>query len=388
MKKFIIFTLLIALISLAGVAKAEKRVDYYKKSVSTVAEQLRQQYAIPGMAIAVIDHSRTYTYLFGQADRANGSAVTGDTIFEVGSLTKLFIALLCAEAAEGGSINLDESVSKYAPYALQLAKNPSFAQMSLTNTLTHTAGFPLNLDAAMKSDYPLDHYLLTWQPERPIGSQWQYSNVGFGLAAMILEGQNHQSIDELIKTDILAPLKMKPIGIDIPEKYMNDFAQGYSSDGNAAVRFSHGEGLYPGAWGLKATIDDMAKFMSAAIGFAKTPKRIMKAMQNTQTPRVGIGSMQQGLAWQGHSLEDNSLKHEPQNMNIGPLPAQWLPKEEQIYRADLLLDKTGSTPGFRSYIAIIPGKQVGVVILANKNIPNGAIVNAGRAIIGIGKLTE
>jgi beta-lactamase class C len=235
----------------------------------------------------------------------------------------------------------------------------------------------------MKSDYPLDRDLLAWQPEQPVGSQWQYSNVGFGLAALLLEGQKHKSIDVLIKTHILAPLKMQPIGIDIPEKYLNNFAQGYSSDGNAAVRFSRGEGLYPGAWGLKATIDDLAKFMSAAIDFAKAPKSIMKAMRNTQTPRVLIGSMQQCLAWQGHSLEDESLKHEPQNMNIGPLPVKWLPKEEQIYRADLLLDKTGSTPGFRSYIAIIPGKQVGVVILVNKNIPNGAIVNAGRAIIGI-----
>ena len=106
-------------------------------------------------------------------------------------------------------------------------------------------------------------------------------------------------------------------------------------------------------------------------------------MHNTQTPRVNNGSMQQGLAWQVHSLQDENIKHEPETLNLGPLPVHWLPKEQQIYKANVLLDKTGSTGGFRSYIAVIPEKKLGVVILLNKNISNGAVVTAGRSIIGI-----
>lgn len=386
MKRLIILlVILTCLISAVNVAMAQNRDEFYKEKVNTLSEQLMQQYAIPGMAIAVIDKDQTYTYLFGNADKVNGKPVTKNTIFEVGSLTKLFTALLCAEADDRGSMKLDENLSKYYP---QLAENPSFSYMSLTNTLTHTAGFPLNLEDGMKNDHPLEYYLLAWQPERPIGSQWQYSNVGCGLAAMVLEKQNNKSINELIRANILAPLKMTTIGIEIQEEYLNDFAQGYTGDGKVAVRFSHAQGLYPGAWGLKATIDDMAKFMSAAIDLPKTPKNIMKAMRNTQTPRVSIGNMQQGLVWQVHSLKDESLKHEPASMNIGPLPVKWLSKDQQIYKEDVLLDKTGSTPGFRSYIAVIPSRQVGVVILTNKNISNAAIVNAGRTIIGIEKVAE
>lgn len=379
----ILLVLLICLISMASSANAKHKEDFHKKTVNTVAKQLMQQYDIPGMAIAVIDGNQTYTYLFGIADAANGKPVTENTIFEVGSVTKLFTALLCAEADDSGSMKLDDDLLKYCP---QLALNPILSQVSLTDALTHTAGFPLNItEDITKKDHSLEYYLSAWQPEKPIGSQWQYSNVGCGIAALVLEKQYNKSINDLIRANILAPLKMTPLGLKIPEKYQDDFAQGYTSDGKVAVRFNHAQGLYPGAWGLKATVDDMSKFMSAAIGLPHTPNNIKKAMRNTQTPRVTVGGMQQGLVWQVHSLQDENLKYEPKNMNIGPLPANWLLKDQQIYKEDVLLDKTGSTPGFRSYIAVIPSTQVGVVILTNKNIPNGTIVNAGRTIIGLEK---
>lgn len=377
----ILLVALTCLISVASVAMANHKEDLYKETVNTAAEQLMQQYDIPGMAIAVIDKDQTYTYLFGNADAMNGKQVTRNTIFEVGSVTKLFTALLCAEADDGGSMKLDDDVSKYCP---QLALNPILAQVSLTDMLTHTAGFHLNItEDITKKDHSLEYYLSAWQPEKPIGSQWQYSNIGCGLAAIVLEKQSNKSMNELIRENLLAPLKMTPLGLEIPEEYQDDFAQGYTGDGKVAVRFNHAQGLYPGAWSLKATIDDMSKFMSAAIGSSNTPRNIKRAMRNTQTPRVSVGSMQQGLVWQVHSLQDENLKHEPQSMNIGPLPVKCLPKDQQIYKADVLLDKTGSTPGFRSYIAVIPSRQVGVVILTNKNISNGTIVNAGRTIIGL-----
>lgn len=376
MKRFTVCIGLILLILAASGAMAGKAEEPDQARVNTISKELMRQCAIPGLAVAVIAQDQTHTYLFGQADPTNGKRVTENTIFEVGSLTKLFTALLCAEAAEDGRLDLDKPIPQYCP---PLAENPNFAQM----TLAHMAGFPLNLEEAMKNDHPFEYYLTAWQPEQPVGSQWQYSNVGCGLAALVLEKQDHQSINTLIKTNILAPLKMSPLGLEVSDEYLNDYAQGCTSDGKVSIRMPWASGLYPGAWGLKATIRDMAKFLAVAVGLPQAPPNLVKAMHNTQTPRVRVDNMQQALVWQVHSLQDESLKHEPQNMNIGPLPAKWLPKDQQIYKDDVLLDKTGSMPGFRSYMAVIPSRRVGVVILANKNIPNGAIVTAGRAMIGI-----
>lgn len=377
MKRIIMLLItLTCFISMVSVTNAKNKEEPYKETVHTVAKQLMQQYGIPGAAIAVVDGKQTYTYFFGTADVTSGKDVTENTIFEVGSVTKLFTALLCAEADDSGSLKLDDKLIKSCP---QFAANRTLSQISFTNLLTHTAGFPLNMTI---------NNLSAWQSEKQIGSQWQYSNVGCGLAAIALENQNNKSINDLIRENILSPLAMTPLGLEISEKYQDDFAQGYTGDGKAAVHYLHAQGPFPGAWGLKATIYDMTKFVSAAIGLPNTPENIKKAMRNTQTPRVSVGNMQQGLAWQIHSLQAENLQHEPENMNLGPLPVNWLPKDKQRYQADVLLDKTGATAGFRSYIAVIPSEQLGVVILMNKYIPNGAIVNAGRTIVGLEKQSE
>lgn len=365
---------------MVSVADAKQKDTMYKEQVDVVVKQFMQQYDVPGAAIAVIDGEHTYTYLFGKADAVSGKPITENTIFEVGSITKLFTALLCAEAEDSGSMKLDDKLTKYCP---QFAENPMLSQISVTNMLTHTAGFSLNMPVTVtQNNQSIESYLLSWQPQKPIGTQWQYSNVGIGLASIALENQQHETIQALISENILKPLAMKPLGLEVSEQYQADFAQGYTGEGKAA---SYAKGILPGAWGLKATIDDMAKFMAVAIGLPNTPQHIEKAMRNTQTPRLNVGNMQQGLGWQVHSLEDENLQHEPDNMKLGPLPVEWLPKDKQRYRADVLLDKTGATPGFRSYIAVIPSQKIGVVVLTNKYISNGAIVNAGRKIIGIKK---
>lgn len=355
----------------------------YKTTVAAVSSKLMQQYNIPGAAITVIDGDQTYTYLFGSMNQANGKPVTENTIFEVGSITKLFTAVLCAEAEDNGSMKLSDPLTDYCPEFS--VNNSAVSQITVTNLLTHTAGFPLNLSEQITDKAQTAEYLSSWQPEKTIGSQWQYSNVGIGLAAMALENQNKKSINELIKEKILLPLGMTPLGIESVEKYQENYAQGYSAEGQAVRHVRYEQAPFASAYSLKATIGDMSKFLAAAIGSSNTPENIQNAMYNTQTPRVDIGSMQQGLVWQVHSLQDENLKHEPENLNLGPLPANWLPTEQQTYKANVLLDKTGGTGGFRSYIAVIPEKKLGVVILLNKYIPNGAVVTAGRTIIGIGE---
>jgi len=107
-------------------------------------------------------------------------------------------------------MKLDADLPKYYP---QLAKINKLVTHILTDTLTHTTGFSLNFENGTKNDHLLELYLLAWQTEKPIGSQWQCSNGGCGLAAVVLEKQNNKSINEFIRANILAPLRMTPFAM-------------------------------------------------------------------------------------------------------------------------------------------------------------------------------
>src|SRR3990170_4016085 len=125
---------------------------------------------------------------------------------------------------------------------------------------------------------------------------------------------------------------------------------------------------------MKTNVQDMSTFLALAIGLPNTPPNLKQAMQDTQTPRLEVNGIEQGLVWQIHSLNDKDLLNEPEKTNLGPLPAKWLPKNQPVFNANKLIDKTGATTGFRAYIAVIPSQHRGLVILLNKYIPNGAIV--------------
>lgn len=97
-------------------------------------------YGVPGMAIALTDHGRQTFYNFGVASRATGEAVTSDTLFEIGSVSKTFTATLAAYAQALGRLSLDDSPAQYLPEL----RGSALAGVSLVHLATHTAGgFPL-----------------------------------------------------------------------------------------------------------------------------------------------------------------------------------------------------------------------------------------------------
>jgi beta-lactamase class C len=90
------------------------------------------------------------------------------------------------------------------------------------------------------------------------------------------------------------------------------------------------------------------------------------------------------MAWEIHPLSsanNDSLLNPPKEMGLGPLPAKALDKNEQQFNGNTLIDKTGATNGFRSYIALIPNQKSGIVILTNRYVSNGEIVKIGRTIL-------
>jgi beta-lactamase class C len=176
---------------------------------------------------------------------------------------------------------------------------------------------------------------------------------------------------------------MQEIGLRVPEALKKNYPQGFSSAGKA-VPHEFASNLFPAAYGMKASGQDMIQFLKAALGLPGTPTKIKNSMRLTETPFYKIGGAEQGMAWEIHPLTSENkddLLNPPKEMTLGPLPAKALDQNEQQFNGNALIDKTGATNGFRSYIALIPNQKSGIVILTNRYVSNREIVKTGRTIL-------
>lgn len=336
---------------------------------------------VPGVAVQVYSEGKPASYYFGVENKRTQSPVNGKTIFEVGSMTKLFTCLLAAEEINSGKIKLKDSVTKYLPHL-----DKSFQSINLLNVSTYTAGLPFNVPEEIKTEAELSHYLAEWHPSSPVGTKWTYSNISIGLLGAVLESESHENINALYHQRLLQPLKMQPIGFDVPDNLESHYAQGYDQNGDSISPPK--TDFFPASWNIKLSAQDAAIFLKAALNMPDTPSEVMKAMKITQTGYFKVQNYQQGLGWVIYPMTypmsarmRTYFMNPPEEMDRGPLSAQVIPEHQQKFDGSALMDKTGATYGFRSYIVVIPNKKSGVVILANRYVSNGEIVKLGREIL-------
>ena len=108
----------------------------FDQQIRDAAQALMRDNGIPGLAIAIIDNGRQHYYEFGVADTASRQAVTGDTLFELGSISKTFTATLAGYAQAQGKLSMTARAGDYLP---ELA-GTAFGKLSLINLATHTTG--------------------------------------------------------------------------------------------------------------------------------------------------------------------------------------------------------------------------------------------------------
>lgn len=349
--------------------------DNTDQVVNEVMQDYIQKNNIPGAAVLLYTEGKPAAYYFGYADLDNKKPVTKDTIFEIGSLTKLMTTLLLAQEVDFAKMKLQDPITKYIP-----TLPASFSTITLRSLATHTTGLPLFLPAAIKTRADWEQkYAVNWKSDHAPDTKYTYSNVGIGLIGQALEAATHESYDQLYRSKILNPLGMQPIGLVVPKKWQINVAKGYNEQGVAPPV----TGLFPTAGCMKASAADMQKFLSASIGLPQTPESIFYPIRMTQTPYLGVKESAQGLGWVIHDLSSEnipSLRAGTDVLGFETLPVVEVYTDPVFNGADLI-DKTGQTDGFRSYIAVIPNKKSGIVILLNRRIADYSIVVAARDIL-------
>jgi beta-lactamase class C len=359
----------------AGDENTQKEIS---DMIADVIRPLMREYRIPGMAVAVTVNGENYFYNYGVASIETQKPITSDTLFEIGSDSKIFTATLASYAQVNGKLLLSDSASKYLPSL----RGSSFDSISLLNLGTHTSGgLPLQVPETIGNTDQLMDYFRHWQPTYAAGTHRIYSNPGIGLLGMIAAQSMHESFDDAIEKKLFPMLGMKHSYINVPSDQMKDYAQGYTKQG-APIRLNAGV-LSSEAYGVKSSTADMARFVAANMQIIKLDGKLQRAIDNTHTGYYRSGEITQDLIWEQYPYpvelkqvlagnSDAMLYQATKATELNP------PLQPQ---ANVLINKTGTTNGFASYVAFVPAQKLGIVILANRNYPITARVTASYQIL-------
>lgn len=295
-----------------------------------------------GMVIGVLEADGT-TRIVSYGDAGPYARPLGDeSVFEIGSITKVFTGILLADMAAHGEVSLTDPVAKYLPEDVTMPSRDG-REITLLDLSTHHSALPRLPDNFSPSDasnpyadYTVEQmytFLSGYELTRDIGSEYEYSNLGVGLlghALALVSGTNYES---LVRERILEPLGMTRTGITLDEDMQNWMANGHDQQGNV-VRLWDIPTL-AGAGALRSDAGDMLAFLAANAGPAETPLERSMRVSHEEQQRVNEG-MGVALNWHVQYVGDEKI-----------------------------LLHNGGTAGFRTFIGFDPARNVAVVVLTN-----------------------
>jgi D-alanyl-D-alanine-carboxypeptidase/D-alanyl-D-alanine-endopeptidase len=299
-----------------------------------------------GIVIGVVGPQGRSVISYGHRSQGDPRPLDGDTGFEIGSVTKVFTALLLADMVRKGEVALADPVAKYLPAVKIPERNGR--SITLLDLATHTSGLPFMPDELPAFDDPaatkygtaqLYQFLAHYQLPRDIGAEWDYSNIGYWILGQALASRTGTDYESLFRTRVIAPLKLKNTAIILSPKLKAKLAVGH----NAVLQPSPSMSTVPGyasmldVLSLVSTANDLLTFLSVAMGYESSPLApAMASMLSTRRPMPQPGS-EQALGWVVIGESDNQL-----------------------------IIHDGGTLGFASSVAWDPKRRVGVVVLSNQ----------------------
>ncbi|HET9220398.1 MAG TPA: serine hydrolase [Terriglobia bacterium] len=303
------------------------RVDKYRQSV--------------GIVVGVVERGGRRVIAHGRLAADDSRPLNGDTVFEIGSITKVFTALLLTDMVERGEVELTDPVATHLPPTVKVPQRNG-EQITLRDLAMHLSSLPRmpsNVDSTDASnpfaDYSVDrlyNFLSGYVLPRDIGSRFEYSNIGGALLAHALAGRSGLDYEDLVETRIARPLGLRSTRIDVNPEMKSRLAVGHAYGLLPTPNWALG--ALEGAGALHSTANDLLTFLAAHLGYTKTP--LAPAMASMLRFRRSIGQGEVGLAW-----------------------------FSRVHDGVEIISHEGSTGGYRTFIGYDPKARVGVVVLSN-----------------------
>jgi CubicO group peptidase (beta-lactamase class C family) len=322
-----------------------------------LVRRIDQQKQAVGIVVGVIEPYGRRVVAYGNLASGDPRTLDGDTIFEIGSVTKVFTSLLLADMVKRKEVALDDPAAKYLPEHVRMPER-SGKSITLLDLSTHNSGLPpipsnlkLNLtqgevkDAANPHAYysvdDLYQFLSGYTLPRDPGSEFVYSNLGAGLLGQLLAYRAGTDYESLIRIRITQPLSMPDTCITLSGSMKQRKASGHRATlVDVAQRDWDPSHAFTGAGALRSSANDMLTFLEAFLGYKESP--LAPAMKSMLEVRRPAGQTKIGLGWLIYSTDGGEIA--------------W---------------HNGGTAGFRSFVGYDPEERVGVVVLSNASTPNG-----------------
>lgn len=295
---YLLFSLLFAYCGNGQPAPRKTDASALDQKVDTLAKAYLSKGNTVSIAIGVLDKGKKHVYGFGETALGNKKLPDGNTLYEIGSITKTFTGILLAYFAAQDKLQLDDPINKYLPDSIP-AHLSNITLASLSNHSSGLPRLPSNFWQGANMQNPYIHYdnqrlfsfLKNFQPTREPGAEFEYSNLAVGLLGVILERVSGKPYEQLLQEIIWQPLTMNNTRINLLAADSSLFAQG------------HMQGRPVHSWefislaaagGIRSSINDMLKYAEAQIsgGNSALQKAVQLSHQQTwqkNTVRIGLG---------------------------------------------------------------------------------------------------
>ena len=349
-----------------------------RAAVDAAIRPVMAEHDVPGMAVAVTVNGQAYFFNYGVASREKNTAVSENTVFELGSISKTFAATLAAYAQVQGILSLDDHPGKY----LAQLKGSAIDKASLLDLGTYSAGgLPLQVPDEISDMSQMMAWFQGWKPDAAPGAVRRYSNPSIGLFGHVTALAMKSDFAGAAESALFPQLGLRHTYVRVPAGAQANYAWGYNK-ANEAIRVN--PGLFDAeAYGVKSSAADMLHFVQVNIDPGQLAAPMRRAVQATHVGYFEVGPMVQGLGWEQYPYPvtlERLLDGNSQSMIMGANPARQfgVPRAPS---APTLFNKTGSTGGFGNYVLFVPEKRIGIVMLANRNLPIPARIRAAYAIL-------
>ncbi len=344
MKSYLRATATLAL--LAGVSLPAARAQGFQipdDAKASVRARVDNGWSV-GIVVGVVDSTGARFFSYGSTAKTGGQPVNERTVYEIGSITKVFTALSLADMVVKGEVGLDDPVQRYLPDSAHVPSRPGH-EITLRLLSAQRSGLPRmpsNFAPANPTNPYADYdaarlyaFLNGYTLPRDPGASYEYSNLGVGLLGLALARRSGTSYEDMVLARVIGPVHMTDTRVTLTSDLRGRLAHGYAGEQEVS---NWDLDALAGAGAIRSTGQDMAKLVAAAAGLTHTA--LDSAFRLTEAIEFDAGpAMRIGLGWHV----------------VGP-------------DSSAVIWHNGGTGGYHSFIGFDPRRKIGVVVLSNSTL--------------------
>ena len=354
--------LLIVCLLITTPIQAQNGVPASLNGFDGFVEKVMKDWHVPGLAVAIVkDGKVVYAKGFGHRDVKKGLKVTPDTLFAIGSNSKSFTATAMAILASEGKLDWDKPVRDYLP-DFRLHDAYATAHLRPRDLVTHQSGLPRHdmvWYGSPLSRKELFERLRYLEPSKPLHAKYQYNNLMFLTAGVLIERVSGNTWEEFVRRRILDPLGMKNSNFSVNDSQKtSDFSMPYQETNGEVkeIPFRNIDVIGP-AGSINSSVNEMTRWLLLQLGKGKFEGRQIipeKNLAEVHTPQIVAG---------GDLKYDESF-YSSYAMGWGVTS----------YRGHPTVSHGGGIDGFTSAMRFLPKDQLGVVVLTNSSSPASGLI--------------